>query len=431
MAAKKATGGAYRSRVRIVSGQWRRKVEFSNAQAQKAISRAVDQMAGLMDRQMVVDGEPALDDAGKPLSRRRFWRFARPEEALELTAPDAVAELETLEELADVLFIARFDQSTLVKLYGNTAFIDRCASIRDEDENSILHWAAAADLPRKILSGLLSALERRAREENAPKEARAAAKSTLTAENSEQVRLHELAFAMKDERLAQDLMKERAQRPAPSRVNYAAAIAATTTKASKPKDAQAEFAAKLKSIKGGDEREKAAAPTGPSQATIAERDALLRDLVEKSGDRFRAKLRDARQIDGGRAHELFFATPALEAARNRGVFHFGAPDAKGRDWLYYVVKHGDGELLDNSVTLIERHANAIADIYVAAKPGLAKDDVRRQLLRIYLKSANGDRLSLIGHAIETRKAYFVRRLIDIGLYPPHEVTGERDSRRRD
>ena len=137
------------------------------------------------------------------------------------------------------------------------------------------------------------------------------------------------------------------------------------------------------------------------------------------------------QMEGGRAYELFFPTAAVDAARNRGVFHFGAADAAGRDWLYSVLRHGDGELLDIGVTLIERHANAIADVYVAAKPGLAKDDVRRQLLRVYLKSSGAERRSMIGYAIDSRKTYFVKRLLDIGLYPPHEVTGERDARRRD
>ena len=152
-----AKSGAYRSRVRIVSGHWRRKVEFSTPQAQKAITRAVDDMAGLMDRPMTVDGEPALDDAGKPISRRKFWRLTRPEEALEMSGPDAVDELETLEELADVFFLARFDQQTLTKLYANSAFIGKCAAIRDENDNSILHWAAAAALIFETMSALVSA----------------------------------------------------------------------------------------------------------------------------------------------------------------------------------------------------------------------------------------------------------------------------------
>lgn len=424
-------GGAYRSRVRLVSQNWRRKVEFATPQAERAITNTIDALAGLLDEPMTADGEPVVDDRGRILSRRKFWTMADPADALSL-AEDAAA-IGTLVELADILFLARFEPPILNALYANRAFVLKCAEIRDAHKNTILHWIAASDMPRKMLHGLMGALRALSGDETQPPGARNAARAALLAENDAQVKLHELAFALKDEALAKELLEARVSVREPNRAGQTFVSEALRGKS----DAGEEYLHRLKTIAGEAKLEDAEAELAVTAEDRArarmtnERDQAIQDLITGKGRAFREHVRRAIDVDGGHDHKLFFETTPRDAAKNRGEIAFGQRDRLARDWMVEVLRHGDGELLDRCMTLVERRADAIADVYCAAKAGLLLEDVRRQLLRVYLKTPTAERKSLLSYAIETRKGYFVKRLLDSALYPPHEITNERDPKRRD
>lgn len=425
----------WRSRVKVVTDRWRKKVKYASPQDEKAINGTLRLMRSLMEKPMVLDGEVQTDEFGEPIPRRVFWRLAHPEDALELTNEQNLPQLQTLEQLADIIFIARFDPPILNKLLENEEFLKRIAMVRDQKGNNLLHWTAAAELPKKTFFSLSAALRRlMEREETDPKLADQI-HDTLKAENDDSVKLHEIAYALKDEGLAAELMR--------SKISVREKNKAGQTFVHQTLQAEGgeEYLAKLSEIAEedhGETEEEKISEDVKEELQVTEEDhkisrrlsaaeELMQDFLHGDGKFFRNRL--SRAVDGDwEMIEVFLPERPQEAAINRGVFHFGRPDRFGNDWLYHVLarKDIDQNTVDNCATLIERHSRGIADVFAKARKGIDVDDLSRQLSRVYLRRTNSEGRTVLHQAITTRKASLLHRLLAVGLYKPQQIQSARD-----
>ncbi len=421
---------AWKGRVRLVTEQWKRKVTFASPQAERAITGTLKQMQGLMDTPMILDGEIQTDDKGNALSRRRFWSMAKAEMALEMIEPEAIEGVTSLEQLADIVYLARYEPPILNQIFKNQDFLLKVAKIRDENGNNLLHWAAAADLPQRLFFSLSGALRDWRDTEGTDPKILAMLQETLVAENAESVKLHEIAYAKKDEGLATELLR------AKHSVREANRGGSSFITESLRTDEGAEYLRKL-----GEIAEEQKLDTGivkeltvtdddvKRSHVLSEAERIINNLRFEDGRKFKERLHDA--IDNEiNSLAMFLEKTPEEAARNRGIFYFGRLDRDGNDWLFYVLQHGDLEMLDKCMTLIERHVRGIADIFSRSRPALNIDDLQRQLIRVYLKTGNRSGRTPMHQAISTKKPIMLQRLLQSGLYSPMTVQNVRDSNRR-
>lgn len=420
----------YFQRVRLVNDRWRKKVKFSTPQAEKAIMGTLDSMRNLMDRPMTLNGEILKDDAGKPIPRRKFWQLAPAEEVEELMAPENLNAIDSLEQLADIIFLAKFEPPLLNKIYANKDFLVKVATLRDENENNLLHWIAAADLPRKILYGIFGGLRKMYESEDTDPQYRQAMLEAMRSENKRGVKLHEIAFALKDENLATELMRSKISVREQNRIGLNFVDEALRSEGGE------EYLRKLGDIAEKEQLE----PEVVEELRVTETDREVARVLSEAddvlenflhGDRvhFQTRLRQALQREPA-ALQLFFERNAEAAAQNRGIFHFGRLDREGRDWLYYVLDQGDLDTLGSCMTLVERFARQVAENFAKARPNLQVDDVVRQLLRVYLKTECAKGLNPLHHAIATKKATFLQRLLDSALFHHQEISNEKDATRK-
>lgn len=430
--ANAAQGEGWRSRVKIVTNNWRRKVQFATPQAERSIMGTVQAMRALMDGPMILDGEVQTDGVGEPIPRRRFWQMAQPEQALELIAPNNIGEIETLEQLADVIYIARFDPPILHQILSNPQFLTRVARIRDADGNNLMHWIASASLPQKTLFNISGALRKLGEEMEEQDETLVAQiAETLRAENHNSVKLHEIAFAMKDEHLATELM--RAKFSVREKNRRGSDFVTETLRSADGQD----YIEKLKEIAGA-EADITQETKAELEVTEDDRERALKfnftdEIIEnlRSGNqsRFKSRLQDA--IDGeSTTLDMFFQQTPQECAQNRGLFHFGQLDREGNDWMFIVIQQGDLAMVEQCMSLIERHVKAIAEIFIRARPGLDLEEVSMQLLRMYLKTVNARGNSLLQVAVMSRKVVVVQRLLQAGLYKTFQINGARDLQKK-
>lgn len=420
----------WRSRVKIVNDKWRRKVQFATPQAEKAITGTVDKLRNLMSQPMIVDGETQRDDTGEPISRRRFWQYAHGEDALPLIEPDVIEELETLEQLADVVYIARYEQDILNQIVENRAFLTLVSKIRDKDGNSLLHWAAAADIPNRVFFKLITGLRHLGEDPDTSATIVSQVEDTLKAENNHAVKLHEIAYALKDEGLAAELMRCKVS---VREKNKAGTDFVTDTLRAEGGE---EYLQKLGSIAEEQKLDEQVIEELKISETDLTRsriltlaDKLIANLINGDQRMFKEYLEMA---DKGEleATRLFLENSPEADARNRGIFHFGRLDRDGNDWLFHVVEHCDLEVVDSCLKLIQRHVRDIVDIFVRARPQLNQDDLTLQLMRVYLKTSNAKGQNLLQKTILTKKAILLHRLLDIALYKPSQINAVRDASRR-
>lgn len=422
----------WRSRVKIVTENWKRKVQFATPQAEKSINASLNKMRALMDRPMVIDGEVQTDDRGEPIPRRRFWQMANPEVALELVSTENVNEIDNLEQLADVIYIARFDPQTLQAVLENRAFLTKVARLRDGEGNNLLHWIAAAALPQKTLFNLSGALRKFAEEVQDDDETLVSLiAETLRAENHDSVKLHELAFAMKDQHLATELM--RAKFSVREKNRRGSDFVTETLRADGGEDY-------VKSLKVLTEKEADIEDDIKEELVVQEEDReraerfnFADQIIEslRSGDQvqFKRRLQDA--IDGERTSlQMFFEETPMQCAENRGLFHFGQLDREGNDWMFVALERGDLSVVEQCMTLVERHVKQIADIFLKARPGLDPEEITLQLVRMYLKTGNARGTTLLQHAVSTKKVVTVQRLIESGLFSQFKISNARDLPRK-
>ena len=425
-------GQGWRSRVKIVTDNWRRKVQFATPQAELSIMGTVQAMRALMDGPMILDGEVQTDGVGEPIPRRRFWQMASPETALELISPANIVELETLEQLADVIYIARFDPAILQKVVSNPAFLSKVARIRDGDGNSLMHWIASASLPQKTLFTLSGEMRKLADEMQDQDETLVSQISeTLKAENHDSVKLHEIAFAMKDQHLATELM--RAKFSVREKNRNGSDFVTETLRSEGGED----YIENLKKIAKEEaeitqetEKELEVTEDDKERAKLTNfSDEIIENLRTGDQMRFKSRLQDA--IDGeSTTLDMFFQQTPQECAQNRGLFHFGALDREGNDWMFSVIQRGDLAMVEQCMSLIERHVKAIAEVFTKARPGLELDEVVMQLLRMYLKTANARGSTLLQHAVNQKKVVVVQRLLQSGLYKNFQINGARDLQKK-
>ncbi|GEM_PF-3269035 len=422
----------WRSRVKLVTERWRRKVEFSTPKAEKAIMGTLEAMQSLMDDPMVIDGKPQKNAQGQDISRRKFWRGTKPEEALSMISVDNIKELKSLEQLADVVFIARYDPQILNQVLHDPLFLEQVISVRDHNGNNLLHWAASADMPSKAIFGLSGALRKRLDEEDLDDHTAHRVRDTLRAENAMAVKLHELAFAMKDEGLATELMR------AKHSVREKNRIGTDFVQEALQADGGEEYLEKLGEIAEkeelGDNTVQELKVTQEDFRVIKSMSAaeeILDDFLNGNGAIFKKRLKEAKESEP-MAQQLFFHQTAEEDARNKGLFHFGRLDRDGNDWLPQIIQHGDLDMLELCLTVIERHAREIAEIFVRSRKDLDVDDLTLQLTRIYLKTGNVKGKTPFHHAILARKAIFLQRLLETGLFKPYQIASARSpARKRD
>ena len=423
----------WRSRVKIVTDNWRRKVEFATPGAEKSIMGTVQKMRSLMDAPMIVDGEVQTDDMGDPIPRRRFWQMENPEAALALITPQNIMELESLEQLADVIYIARFDPATLQQVLSNRDFLARIARIRDADGNNLMHWIASAALPQKTLFTLSGEMRKLAAEmEDQDETLVGQIAETLRAENHDAVKLHEIAFAMKDQHLASELMRARFSVREKNRRG-----SDFVTDALRSGGGEA-YIEKLKEIVQSSDEKIPEETKDELEVTEEDRERASRfdfsdEIIDnlRNGDqqRFKSRLQDA--IDGeSTTRDMFFQSTPQDCAKNRGLFHFGQLDREGNDWMFSVIQHGDLAMVEQAMSLIERHTKAIADVFMKARPGLDMEEVAMQLVRMYLKTANARGMSLLQHAVSSKKVVVVQRLLQAGLYKSFQINSARDLPRK-
>lgn len=425
-------GAGWRSRVKIVTENWKRKVQFSTPQAEESINASLRNMRALMDRPMILDGEVQTDDAGEPIPRRRFWQMATPDVALELVSPEAVNEIDSLDQLADVVYIARFDPRTLQQVLANKAFLTKVARIRDAEGNTLLHWIAAAGLPQKTLFNLSGELRKFADDMQDEDETLVSQISdTLRAENHDSVKLHEIAFAMKDQHLATELMRAKFSVREKNRRGSDFVTETLRTEGGE------EY---VKSLKVMVEKEPDIAETITQELDVQEddRERAVRfnfsdQIIEnlRTGDQvqFKRRLQDA--IDGeSTSNQMFFEDTPQSCAENRGLFHFGQLDREGNDWMFAVIERADLSVVEQCMTLIERHVKLISEIFAKARPGLDNDEIALQLLRMYLKTGNARGVTLLQHAVTQKKVVVVQRLLQSGLFSQFKIGACRDLQRK-
>ncbi|MEM6490542.1 MAG: hypothetical protein AAF684_01350 [Pseudomonadota bacterium] len=425
-------GAGWRSRVKIVTENWKRKVQFSTPQAEKSINASLRNMRALMDRPMILDGEVQTDESGEPIPRRRFWQMSNPEVALELISTENVNEIDSLEQLADVIYIARFDPATLQTVLGNQAFLAKVARIRDNEGNNLLHWIAAAALPQKTLFNLSGELRKFAEDVQDEDETLVGQiAETLRAENHDSVKLHEIAFAMKDQHLATELM--RAKFSVREKNRRGSDFVTETLRA----DGGEDYVNSLKSLAEEEpdieEELKEELVVEEDDRERAARFNFADEIIEnlRSGDQvqFKRRLQDA--IDGERTSlMMFFEQTPMECAENRGLFHFGQLDREGNDWMFVAIERGDLSVVEQCMTLIERHVKLISDIFAKARPGLNLDEISQQLVRMYLKTGNARGVTLLQHAVTSKKVVIVQRLIQAGLFSQFALSNTRDLQRK-
>lgn len=422
----------WRSRVKLVTERWRRKVEFSTPKAEKAIMGTLEAMQSLMDDQMTVEGEGQVDGQGKPVSRRKFWRGTRPEEALSMIAPENIRELTTLEQLADIVFIARYDPKVLNEVLHDEGFLEQVTHVRDHNGNNLLHWTAAADMPSKAIFGLSGALRKKLESEDLDDVTARRIQDTLRAENSMSVKLHELAFALKDEGLATELMR------AKHSVREKNRIGGDFIQEALQSDGGEEYLEKLGKIA---ETEQLPEETVKELKVTKEdfrivkamsaAEEVMDDFVNGNGSIFKKRVREALDNEP-MALQLFFHNSVTEDARNKGLFHFGRLDREGNDWLPRIITLGDLDLLESCLMLIERRAREIAELFAKARKDIVEDDLTLQLTRIYLKTGNVKGKTPFHHAIGAGKAIFLQRMLEAGLFKSYQIASAREpARKRD
>lgn len=417
-------------RVKLVTEQWQRKVKFSSPQAEQSIMGTIDAMRSIMDDPITVGGEVQKDDRGKPLPRRRFWSMVRPEAALEMIQPEAAAQLTTLHQLADIMFLARHEPQLLNKICENPYFLAKVAIIRDDNGNSLLHWTASADMPKKAIYMLLGGLRRLGKEalDNDNEELAGAIEETMKAENEKSVKLFEIAYASKDESLATELMRAKISIREKNRSGRSFVNEALST------DTGSVYLEKLQTIAQSDE-DLRKEPDVVADVSVGEEDRkeaetlnaadkLLADFLAGDRSTFTRRLKDAIDREPV-AMSLFFEHDPTTCATNRGAFRFGRPDRDGNDWLSYVVARGDLAILDDCLILIERHAYAIAEVYGMGRKDFDADVIATRLVQIYLRARNAKGSDILGFVIASGKDFLLERLLAAGLHKPQEIQSGR------
>lgn len=424
-----AAPGGYRSRVKLVKDRFTRVVKFTTPQAERSINGTVKAMRGLMDGPMMVDGEAVRDEAGETVSRRRFWSLNQAEEALELIKPGAIDQIQALDELADVVYLAKFDMNVTNAVVTNPLFLEKVIQVRDDDGNSLLHWLAAADVPRKLLYAVLKGL-RDLHQATEDDKLAAQIAETLRAENGSQVKLHEIAYATKDEGLAAELLRSNVSPREKNRAGTTFVQEVMQTEAGLAYLDQLQEVAKTEKIETQAVKESIVSEEDKRAILLAKASrALLENFLKGDRQAFMKRLQEGLKREPAALALLFDGDP-VSAARAKGQFYFGRLDREGRDWLFPVIDLGDLQTVDLVMRVIERHAQAIAEVFAKARPDLDVDEIRRQIMRAYLRTAIANGSTVLHYAIQSRKAIILRRLLDSGMNLPQHVASARTAQKK-
>jgi len=419
-----------RNRIKIVHERFKKRVMFATDKDEKAIMGTLDRLQKLMDHPMNLDGDPLTDDLGNPISRKNFWRLASTEDVHDLLDPDAIDQIDSLEELADIIYLAKFEPAILLMIYENEAFLWKVCQVRDEDGNTLLHWIAAADMPRKALHGLIKALRDLGGREELNEAQLLAIEDCLLSENDRSVKLHEIAYALKDEGLATELMRSSVSVREPNRVGLNFVDQAAATKEGET------YLGRLKNI--AEDEKITAIPAADFTITAEDRakaqkrseiDKLLDDFLHGERKDFIKTLNDAVRSDAPEK-SIFFEFSPEETLKRKGFFKFGRSDRDGRDWLYHIIEHGDLEILDPCIRLIEAYAAAVSKHYILNKPGQDPDMVQKQLLRVYVKQEAAEGMSAIIYAMRCGKSLALRRLLTLGLFDQNSIDAAPDKEKK-
>ncbi len=425
----------WKSRVKIITKNLRKQVSFATPQAERSIRGTLHKMRSLMDQPMKMDNTFVFDEYGDSITRRRFWLSVPSDTAQDFLAEDAISEITSLEQLADIVYLVRFESVELTKLLAHRGFLEKVAKIRDGDGNTLLHWAAAADLPRKILFNLTSGLRRLLEDETITQELSAQTLDTLQSENAHGVKLHEIAYALKDQSLAMELI--RAQISVREKNKVGRTFLQDVIHSEEGQSYIKDLKEKVEEQKGslGLENKKAledltiTEEDNKQAKVIYNRSALFEDFL--SGDRqvFLKRLQEGIAQEPA-ALSLFFEETPQNCAINRGRFHFGQLDREGHDWLTYILRQGDLSILDSCMIMIERHCRFISEILSQARADLDKEEIAVMLIQGYLHRKNLQGITLLQTVIATRKSFLLKRLLGSGLFQPQTISSQTDPTRK-
>lgn len=425
----------WKSRVKIITKNLRKQVSFATPQAERAIRGTVHKMRRLMDTPMTMDGDIISDEYGDPITRRRFWLSIPSETVQGFLSDEAISEITSLEQLADIVYLVRFESKEMAQLLAHQGFLEKVAAIRDPDGNTLLHWAAAADLPRKILFNLTSGLRRLLEDETISQTLAAQTLEVLQSENQQGVKLHEIAYALKDQTLAMELIRSQVSIREKNKSGHSFLHNAIQSKEGQQfieelKDKAEQEQSEEKADNNAVIKELTITEEDHKEAKIIyDRNSLLDDFV--SGDRhiFLKRLQEGIKQEPA-ALTLFFEDTPQTSALKRGRFHFGQLDREGNDWLALILRQGDLSILDSCMLMIERHCRLTAEILSQARSDLDKEEIAVMLVQGYLHRKNLKGITLLQTVIATRKAFLLKRLLAAGLFQPQTISSQPDPARR-